>query len=273
MAIGLTKVFLEEAYVKQGLSTWAIEKKFGISRSRVHASLRRHGIPTRTIAQSHIRYKRTDFSGNLLEKAYLLGFAIGDLRVRNHNGAHSMTISIGCDSTKPAQITLVRQLFSKYGRVWVGAPDKRGAINIEAFVNKSFDFLLPTEREYTWCGREEGHFFSFLAGFTDAEGSLFISSGKAHIAWGNYNTKVLAFIRSGLTHFGIEAPNMCCDSLRGYVGTHGYVRRKNYCHVICVRKEIVQKLIDKLSPHMRHADKKNGLVRLHKNLIMRNPRV
>ena len=184
-----------------------------------------------------------------------------------------MTISIGCGSTKPAQITLVRQLFSKYGRVWAGAPDRRGAINVEAFVNKSFDFLLPTEREYAWCGRKENHFFSFLAGFTDAEGSLFISSGKAHVAWGNYDTKILAFIRSGLTRFDIEAPNMHCDSLRGYTGTHGYTRRKNYCHVTCVKKEVVQKLIDKLKPHMRHADKRDCLVRLRKNLIMRNTRV
>src|SRR3989338_715353 len=269
MTTVLTKVFLEEAYVKQGLSTWAIEKKFGISRSRVHASLRRHGIPTRTIAQSHIRYKRSDFSGDLVEKAYLLGFAIGDLRVRNHNGASSMTISIGCGSTKPAQIELVRQLFSKYGRVWVGSPDKRGAVNVEAFVNKSFSFLLKPNRTHDWCASSRKYFFAFLAGFTDAEGSFFLTRNQARVAWGNYDTRVLSFIRDTLNKFGIQSPNIVCDSLKGVIGTHGFPRNNNYCHITCARKDVVRDLVVQLEPYIRHADKRVALAKIRDNLIVR----
>src|SRR3989344_2041435 len=269
MAQAITKKFLEDVYLKQRLSTWAIEKKFGIPRSRIYTHLKRHGVPIRSIAQSHIRYARSDFSGNLCEKAYLLGFAIGDLRVRNHNGLKSETISIGCSSTKIAQINLIQDLFSKYGRVWKGSPGKRGEINIEAFVNKSFSFLLPHSRKYKWCSDKKRYFFSFLAGFTDAEGSFFVSKGKAFISWGNYDTDILNFIRHGLMRFGIEPPNMHCDSLLGYVGTHGYIRNKNYCHVTCAKKNVVRRLILEIKPFIMHHDTQKALIKLKKNLSKR----
>lgn len=269
MAVTLNKAFLERVYVKRGLSTWAIEERYGFSRSRVYTALKRFRIPTRSIAVSHIRYDRSNFNGDACEKAYLVGFAIGDLRVRRHNGSRSDTISIGCGSTKSAQIKLIKELFSKYGRVWTGKPNYRGVINIEAFVNKSFEFLLPDVRDYTWCAKSKRHFFAFLAGFTDAEGSLFISDDKAVVAWGNYNVDVLRFIKSNLTKFGITIPKLYSDKLKGYIGTHGYCRNRNYCHLACHRKGEIAKMLKELAPYIRHADKKIALVRLKKNLIMR----
>ena len=265
----LFKSFLKDTYVKRGMSTWTIEKKFGISRSTVYAALKRHGITTRSIAQSHIRYSRSDFSGDLCEKAYLIGFAIGDLRVRKLNGTKSTTISIGCGSTKSAQITLITDLFSTYGRVWKGKPDRRGAVNIEAFVNDSFSFLLPTVRNYLWCTRVKRHFFAFLSGFTDAEGSFFLSKNMARVAWGNYDSEVLTFIKTGLEKFGISTSKICTDSLKGLVGSHGYARNGNYSHLSCARKEMVAKLLKELEPFLRHGDKRSRMAHLRKNLIMR----
>ena len=269
MPVLVTKDFLIETYVKQGLSTWAIERKFGISRSTVYSQFKKHGISARNIAQSHILYARSDFSGDLKEKAYLLGFAIGDLRVRLHNGSASETISIACGSTKAAQIKLVQELFSKYGRVWEGKPDRRGATNVEAFVNRSFSFLLPTERDYSWCAENRNEFFAFLAGFTDAEGSFYISNGKAFISWGNYDLEILQFIHINLKRFGIETPKICTDSLKGYVGSHGYARNKNYSHISCCKKETLRALISELGPFLRHADKKQRLATIVTNLKMR----
>lgn len=265
----LTKQFLDKWYSEKGLSTWAIEKRFGISRGCVYSTLKKYRIPTRNVAQSHVRYARADFSGNKRDRAYLLGFSIGDLRVRTLNKKQSETISIGCGSTKHAQIVLIEKLFSPYGRVWKGVPDRRGAVNIEAFVNKSFSFLLPRVRSYRWCVDTADSFFSFLSGFTDAEGSFFISNGKAFISWGNYNRNVLLFIKRGLLKFGIESPALYRDSLRGYVGAHGYRRNKNYWHLTITRKAMVKELLDRLETLTLHADKKRALVRLRRNLIMR----
>lgn len=270
MTVLLTKLFLEKWYVQKNLSTWAIEKRFGCSRSQVHSALKKYRIRTRTLAQSHIRYARAAFSGDEYEAAYLLGFSIGDLRVRVHNKAQSDTVSIGCGSTKRAQIMLVERLFSPYGRVWKGNPDKRGAVNIEAFVDrKSFSFLLPDIRRYAWCAVTEKHFFSFLAGFTDAEGSFFIANGQARVAWGNYNEDILRFIKHGLLKFSIVSSALYHDSLQGFAGASGYLRNKNYWHIAVTQKIEVDKLLRRLGPLILHADKKRALVRLRKNLIMR----
>jgi len=269
----ITKKFLISVYLKKGLSTWAIEKKFDLSRSRVYNALKKHDIVPRSIANSHIRYKRLNFSGDLHEKAYLLGFAIGDLRVRKLNGKRGETISIGCGSTKSAQIELISRLFSRYGRVWKGKPNKRGATNIEVFVNITFAFLLPDNRDYTWCLKYKKHFFAFLAGFTDAEGSFYISNGQAFVSWGNYNVAVLSFIKEGLEKFGIVTPKIYQDNLKGFVGKHGYARNQNYSHLSCSRKEQVRRLLQGLEPFVLHQDKRSDMANLRRNLIIRGVKI
>ena len=269
----ITKKFLSNVYLKKGLSTWAIEKKFGLSRSRVYNALKKHNIVPRSIANSHIRYKRLDFSGDKCEKAYLLGFAIGDLRVRTLNGKRGETISIGCGSTKSAQIKLIYNLFSKYGRVWRGKPDKRGVTNIEAFLNRTFYFLLPKIREYKWCIKHKKHFFAFLAGFTDAEGSFYISRGQAFVSWGNYDVAILNFIKKGLEKFGIVTHKICQDNLKGFIGKHGYVRNQNYSHLSCSRKKLVGKMLQELRPLILHQDKLSSMANLRRNLIMRGVQI
>jgi len=266
----LSKAFLQKMYTERGLSTWAIEKKYGFSRSSVYTALRKFDIPTRSIAESHIKYNRSDFSGNLREKAYLLGFAIGDLRVRNHNKKRSETISIACGSTKKAQIDLIKDLFSPYGRVWAGRMNDRGVVNTEAFVNKSFNFLLPETRTYEWCAKHKEHFYSFLAGFTDAEGSFFISEGKAFIAWGNYDRQLLQFIRNNLKLYGVEVPKLFSDKLKGKRGVHGFVRNQTYHHLSICKKTEVKKLINCLRPHIRHRDKIKKLAVIEENIKLRN---
>lgn len=269
MAGQITKKFLEREYATNGLSTWAIEKKFGYSRSSIYNALKKFEISPRSIAQSHVKYSRIDFSGNLDEKAYLLGFTIGDLRVRNHNKIKSETISIACGSTKKAQIDLIEDLFKSYGRVWRGKPTSKGIINIEAFVNHSFNFLLKDEREYTWCANKDSNFYAFLAGFTDAEGSFYISDGKAFLAWGNYNKEILEFIHSTLLIKGFIPPNISCDVLKGTYGSHGYIRNQNYCHLSICRKLELEKIIIKLKPYLRHSDKLKRLALIEKNIKLR----
>jgi hypothetical protein len=266
----LTKAFLQKVYITDRLSTWTIEKEYGYSRCTVYSSLKKFGIPTRSIAESHVSYPRKNFSGNKVEQSYLIGFAIGDLRVRNHNKIKSETISIACGSTKQAQIDLIYSLFSQYGRVWVGKPDKRGAINIEAYVNTSFAFLLPDQRSYTWCGKKSSTFLAFLAGFTDAEGSFFITNNQARIAWGNYDNDILLFIKEQLGSLHITSSNIHTDKLQGHVGSHGYARNKNYHHLAITQKVMVSELLKQLKPYLKHQDKLKRLAVLEKNIKLRN---
>ncbi|PIP29929.1 hypothetical protein COU12_01800 [Candidatus Jorgensenbacteria bacterium CG10_big_fil_rev_8_21_14_0_10_54_38] len=262
---------LQDLYVQKKLSTWTIERLTGFSRSTAYARLKKCGIVPRDLATAHIKYPRDSYKGDDCDRAYLLGFTIGDLRVRRHGGERSKTISIGCASTKPAQIKLIKSLFSPYGRVWVGQRNREGKIFVEAFVDLSFGFLLTDERlKINWVFSKNEHFLSFLAGFTDAEGSVFISRNQAFVSWGNYNHELLSRIKSNLEKLGIQVGSVVSDHLQGYKDKDGYVRSADYHHLTCGRKKSVQMILTALQPLMRHTDKKRALSEALKNITIRN---
>ena len=111
--VGFSKGQLKSWYFNQKLSTWEIEKKFGYSRGTIHRKLKEFGLQSRNIANSHIRFSRKDFGGNILDKAYLIGFRIGDLNVTKC-GPQSETIAVKCASTKQGQLELFKNLFAYF---------------------------------------------------------------------------------------------------------------------------------------------------------------
>src|SRR3989344_3697806 len=133
---------LKKLYVKERLSSWKIERKYGFSRSTIHRHLRKCNL-IRSRAEAHRRYTRRNFDGDSIDKAYLIGFRIGDLRVRKvwENGE---TISVDCGTTKTEQISLIKSLFNGYGRIWIKRIKSRtdDCYQIEVLLNESFSFLL-----------------------------------------------------------------------------------------------------------------------------------
>ena len=69
---------------------------------------------SRSIIQS--TYDKKDFSGNLTEKAYLIGFRLGDLNVYKTT-PNSEVIVVRCHTTVREQVELMRKLFNPYGKV------------------------------------------------------------------------------------------------------------------------------------------------------------
>ncbi|CAN5679506.1 hypothetical protein BH11PAT2_BH11PAT2_07690 [soil metagenome] len=247
---------LKNLYSKKHLSTWKIAEMAGVSRSHVRTLLQRYCIPIRTSAEAHRQYERKPFDGSEEDRAYLLGFAIGDLRVRRqHKGGE--TIGIACSSTHSAQISLIYNLFSPYGRVWIGKENSKGVVAIEAFVDLSFSFLLKKTRNIEWVFRKESHFYAFLAGFTDAEGSICVTrQGKMILAWGQYDQNLLQKIHDALQVFGYRVGNVRSDHLAGYQGKDGYIRNKDYHHLVCAARESLLKLLIALKSYIRHDEKK-----------------
>ena len=56
------------------------------------------------------------FTGNLVEKAYMIGFRLGDLGICESSPRTKM-ILVGTNTTKNDQIELVSNLFKKYSSV------------------------------------------------------------------------------------------------------------------------------------------------------------
>lgn len=270
-AVDLPKERLEVLYLRRGYSTWEIEKRFGYTRSRVYRKLHEYGIPVRNIAEAHIQYARKNFSGSKPEQAYLIGFAMGDLRVRK-TSPRSETIHVDCGSTQGAQILLITQLFKPYGRVWVGKPNKRGARQIECFLNDSFGFLLsPRQLADRWITARKEYFAAFLAGFTDAEGCISINGdGQAYYSLGNYNRLLLQQIRGVLIRFGIPMRKLCESKIKGRVTFGVYRHNRNYWSLRIGRKRNLLKLFALLGPFLKHADKIKALTRARRNIAMRN---
>jgi hypothetical protein len=157
---------LKRLYVVEGLSLAKIGQRLGVGETTIHDRLKKCGVDRRDLSEATIRYPRQDFSGNLLEKAYLIGFRLGDLWVGPaNNGPFSTSISVACASSRQEQVTLFETLFSPYGHVAV-TPGRKGFItqySLQCCLNQTFDFLLPKQDCIPqWILREDEFFTTFL---------------------------------------------------------------------------------------------------------------
>jgi len=266
-----SKEILYNLYINKKLSTWEIEKKYDYGRGTVYRKLKEYGIKIRSRAESHIIYPRKNFNGNLTEKAYLIGFRIGDLRARKI-WENSETINVDCGSTKPKQIKLIKKLFESYTSVWISKPNNKNKRQIEVKLNLSFSFLLNKNVD-SWILENKNYFFSFLAGFSDAEGSFYISKRKsACYGLGNYDSKLLFLIKDTLNSYGINTigPYECNTSK--YIGKDGYGHNQNYWTLSITKKSELLNFIQTIQPYLKHEDKIKALNRCRNNIIQRNNR-
>lgn len=178
--INIPRIRLKDLYSRKFLSSYQIAKTFSCSQAVIMNRLRDFKITTRTIQEGKAltkpRFPREDFDGSKHDKAYLIGFRLGDLHIRKTH-PNSPTIQVSTNSTRQEQINLVKNLFEKYGHIKTHGPDKMGATNIRCYLNKSFHFLVPkSERIEPWILKSKKFCLYFLAGYVDAEGSVGLNS-------------------------------------------------------------------------------------------------
>jgi len=262
-----SKEELIKLYLKKKLSTWEIEKRYGYFRGTVYRKLKEFDINIRDRADSHILYPRKDFSGDLIEKAYLIGFRLGDLGVRKIY-PKSKTICVASGSTIKEQIDLIESLFKPYCRVWI-KETKNGKINIQAALNDSFSFLLSKQIPL-WVRNTPDTFFAFLAGFSDAEGTISLSKNMAYFSLGNYNKNLLYFIYKNLNKMNIFCNKPTSDKRKGKSNSEGYIYSENYCTLRLSRKDNLLRLLEKLKFFIKHPLKIKALNIAIDNINKRN---
>jgi len=262
-----TKDELIKLYLNKKLSTWKIEKLYGFSRGTTHRKLKEYGLETRDRADSHIIFERKDFSGDLIEKSYIIGFRIGDLGVRKIY-PNSKTICVASGSTIPEQIRLIKKLFEDYGKIWIQeTKDKK--MNIQINLNLSFDFLLSKEVPL-WILNNKNYFFSFLAGFTDAEGWIGVYRNMATYSLGNCDKRLLEIIKNNLDNAGINSLDLSVDKRKGKPTTGGYFFSADYYSLRIHRKKELLDLFTRLKPYIKHENKIKDLNRAIENIEWRN---
>jgi hypothetical protein len=212
------------------------------------------------------RYPRHDFSGDSLEKAYLIGFRLGDLTVRRAE----LSIEVIMTTTRQEQIDLLHELFDQYGHVYEHhRPD--GKVFMQVRLNNSFGFLIPKDdRVPDWILADEECFFAFLAGYVDAEGSIKVDRrGFARFDLNSYDKRLLSQAQARLVKVGVICPPLRLDVTAGRCNSYGIVSRKDYWGFSVHRKTSLDILFTRLNPHLKHRKRRQDLQRAWENVKVR----
>lgn len=166
---------LKDLYKRQKLSVLKIARLFNCHHSTILDRMKEYHIKRRNLTEANTLFRKKNFSDDLKRKAYLIGFRTGDLYVTRIS-KNGKTLRIEGSSTRNEQIDHIKSLFSKYGRVkkgnfigFKGQNFKR----ISCLVNDSFRFLLEKKDSIEpWILEDNDYFWSFVAGYVDAEGHI-----------------------------------------------------------------------------------------------------
>lgn len=197
----VTYEVLSQLYTNENMSTREIARQLGIGKTAVQRWLRRYKIPVRKHRSP--KYSRTSFSNDAIEKAYMLGLRAGDLYARNI----CRTIAVSTGSTHPAMIQLFYEIYGRYGHCNKISCENKSLRSycwkLYCYLNKSFDFLI---RKPLKVPRRNNLFYSFLAGYADADGSWVIGNRKERVYFmfelGSENAELLKQIKEKLEKNG-----------------------------------------------------------------------
>ncbi|MGH9919203.1 MAG: LAGLIDADG family homing endonuclease [Nitrososphaerales archaeon] len=174
--------------------------------------LHKRGLQLRDKVEAQIKavtkYKRSPFTGDMKEIAYLVGLTVGDLYVQRHGRA----IRVRVATTHPRMASLFRDLFSSYGHPHEyprGDPVTGYEWSLDCDMDKSFEFLLDREVYVETAFQDAELFLAFLAGFFDAEGSLYFHKKREHgafeLTFSNTKEALLSRICGRLWDLGYHA--------------------------------------------------------------------
>lgn len=199
----ISKRALKRLYITNNLTPFKIGEKFGCSSGTIVNRLKEYEISLKDPAYARTSYEKKDFSGTFEEKAYMVGFRIGDLNVYKKS-PDSYTIIVRCHTTQEQQVNVIKSLFEKFGRVTASL--RNGHYHVNCFLNKSFSFLLKKDdSSWRWIKRaDDNTVFGFIAGYTDAEGNFIINQGKARFKIDSYDASILRWTSRWFKQNGIH---------------------------------------------------------------------
>ncbi len=265
----ISKKELIYLYWKKGLSPYKIADLYNCSFSTVTNRMKDHKIPFRDSVDAKMKYKKFNFSGNLEEKAYLLGFALGDLSVCKKS-VNSKTIVVRCHTTNDTQVRIIEKMFEKYGKVTVST-SKYGA-NINCFLDLSFDFLLG-KKDYVgvWINEQKEFGLAFLAGYTDAEGSFGINQGRGRFKIDSYDKNILNWAYKMLVEMGILAKIRMIGK-RGELRSDGTYFKKDLWRLTINKADSLYKFIGLIRFYLKHGKRRKDMFKVYRNVKLRKKR-
>ena len=254
-------------YIEKQFTFAEIAHRFGCSPVTIHKRLKACGFQARPAGGSVIEYPKTDFDGSLCDKAYLIGLRLGDLHVESGNWA----IRVRCTSTHQEQIALVRELFEKYGGIWISEPRARRGTGITAHLNRSFDFLLPKNDEIEpWILDDDDLFAAFWAGYLDAEGSFIVSGRRAYFKVDSGDIGILRQAWGKLIDLGLDFPEPKLIRPAGtWIRQFELSSHRDLWRLATEKKSTLLQLCDMVLPYLRHQNRIRCMKTVRANVVSR----
>jgi len=256
--IVIPKEILEKLYLKQRLSSLEIGKKLGIDSRLICEKLNKAGIPIRSLSKALTKKFKAPFTGNLCEKAYLLGLRTGDFYAK----MPKQSVRIQTTSTHTAQVNLLRNAVQDYGETKTYL-SKNHAREDEWFIyadlDKSFEFLLEKPSEIPrWILSDKNCFYNFLCAYCDCEGTFNVvrsheNSVRFIVKIKTGDKKVLEQIENTLESYGYN-PQFYLSTKKGTIRGFGK-NNKDIYDLTIYRKKKVLRLIGNLLPFSKHSEK------------------
>jgi len=258
---------LERLYCKEKKSKYKIADIYNCTTGTVLNRMREYGIKSwsRSIIQS--KYAKKDFAGDKCEKAYIIGFRLGDLNVYQ-TASHSEVIVVRCHTTCVEQVDVMKKMFGKYGNV-SGKANKDGSFAVNCFLNRSFDFLLKKEdRVDDWITENKEYSNYFAAGYIDAEANIGVYDGRARFKIDTYDKNIILWFYYWFVKNNIDCPvpkkigtkNQIYDKIKNYK------YNKDLWRVRASEHKSLAVLFEILLPILKHKKRKKDLIRCIKNL-------
>ena len=259
---------LNRLYYKEKKSKYKIGKIYNCSFQTVLNRMREFGMKplSRSIIQS--KYEKNNFSGDKTEKAYLLGFRLGDLNVYKTTN-NSEVIVARCHTTRKEQIELIRLLFKKYGKVSYKLNKADNSYYINCFLNDSFIFLLPNiDKIENWISRNKKYSFSFAAGYIDAEANIGVYDGRARFKVDSYDKNIIYWLYGLFIKNKIICPKPIKIGKKNkiYDKKLGYKYNNNLWRIRVSNVKSLERLFNNIAPFLKHKKRVSDFNKCLKNL-------
>jgi hypothetical protein len=260
--VPISKDNLVELYQTKKYSLMKIGKIYGITPSAVFRKVQRTHIKLRNSWDTNTKHERKRFTGTRTEKAYLIGFRLGDLGVRQKSKI-TKSVLVGSNTTKPEQVKLIKTLFSRYSYVWVSKPSKIGVICMSTLLHPSFSFLLPkNDLIENWILQSSSYTAAFVAGYTDAEGSFGVYNRRAKFRLGSYDKGILK-----QTDIWLKSKNIKSIFELERIKKKG--QNKDYWRITINEAKSLLKLYKEIFPYMKHGKRISDFTRVKQNIELR----
>jgi LAGLIDADG DNA endonuclease family protein len=174
-------------------------------------------------------------------------------------------------TTKPEQMELFQTLFGSYGHVYMSKPDTRGATHMAAHVNMSMSFLLDREDNIPeWILADDEIFFTFFAGYTDAEAHIGVHNGYAVFKLDTNDKNIISQSYEMLQKAGITGPKPFICAEQGYTNKNGHPYHYELWRLQISSKSSLLNLFERIEPYLKHKKRIQDMQAAIQNVQDRN---